>query len=468
MQKITFAFFAIFCFGFFQSARGQEPRAIILFTVENFGTGDLDQDRILLPNISELKDQSARYTSFYSTSARRQTAFLSMYTGQDSGQLALRHKSKTLPALPEATLTLAGELKKLGYQTNFVGTWPYASDENYTPVKMGFEFFSGQLNQNPSQDHRFPKSILISNELIELENPDIPAHYTFPPGTDIDNPSSYKTFRGKTYAPELLHETTLNFIQKKLEDKNKFFLHYAHTGLQPGLNAKEEDYKNFLGKIPDIPYSGQKGFLPLYAPRANQLALMQEIDRHLGEIVNLLISQKIFEQTLFIFTSPNAISDAGGRDINFFNSLQEQRGMRGTYYEGGLLVPFLAHWPKILTPKSKNEDLSSQASIFNSILSIAKNESKPVFLPKNELYWEDQSYRAIRKGPLKLIQKQSLLTPSSLQLFDLSTDPKEEKNIAEEKAEEVKALLQSADARHTVHPNAPSLFDPKVEAPAAE
>ncbi|MDD7985899.1 sulfatase-like hydrolase/transferase [Lentisphaera marina] len=468
MQKITFAFIAIFCFGFFQSARGQEPRAIILFSVENFGPGDLDQNRLLLPNLKQLKEQSARYNSFYSSSSQRSTAALSIYTGQDSGQLPLRYKGESSTALAENTPLLTSELRKLGYQTSFIGTWPYGDDANYSPTKMGFEFFSGQINPDSTQDQRFPKSLLMANELIEIDNPDIPQHHTFAPGTEIDNPQSYKKFRGTSYAPKILQEATIDFIKQKVLDKNKFFMHYAHSGLQPGLNAQKEDYESFLGKIPDIPYSGQKGFLPLYAPRANQLALLQEIDRHLGEIIDLLKKEKLFEETLFIFTSLNAASDAGGRDLSFFNSLQDRKGMRGTYYEGGLIVPFLAHWPKILTPGSSNEDLCTQTSIYTSILSVAKKENKPLFLPKNELYWEDQAYRAIRKDSLKLIQKQSLLTPASIQLFDLSTDPKEEKNIAEEKAEELKALLQAADARHIVHPTSPSLFDPKVETPPAE
>jgi arylsulfatase A len=468
MQKSIFAFFAIFCFGFFQSARGQEPRAIILFSVENFGPGDLDQKRLLLPHINELKKQSARYQSFYTTSTQRSTALLSIYTGQDSGQLPLRHKSLKQTALAENTLFLASELKKIGYQTSFVGQWPFGDDGNYSPTKMGFEFFSGQLLENADQDHRFPKSLLIANEVIELENPDIPIHHTFIPGTAIDDPKSYSSFRGIDYAPSILQDATLNFIKQKLEAEEKFFIHYAHSGLKPGLNASEEDYQKFLGRIPDIPYSGQKGFLPLYAPRANQLALMQELDRHLGEIISLLKSKKIFEQSLIIFTSPNAASDTGGRDLNFFNSLKGKKGTRGSYYEGGLITPFLAHWPKILSPGSINDDICSQTSIFTSILSVAKNENKPLFLPKNELYWEDQAYRAIRKSSLKLIQKQSLLTPSSLQLFDLSNDPLEEKNIAEEKPEELKALLQAAEQRHVTHPSSPSLFDPKVETPPAE
>ncbi|WDE96754.1 sulfatase-like hydrolase/transferase [Lentisphaera profundi] len=468
MQKFTFALFAIFCFGFASLTRGQEPRAIILFTAENLGPGDLDQDRILLPNLKMLINESARYNSFYSSSARRNVAFHSMYTGQDSGISNIRSEYKTLPTPQEATPFLASELTKLGYLTTFIGTWPYEGDENYSPEKLGFQLFYGQINDDKKQSLRFPKSLNFANELIELNNPDIPRHFTFIPGTDIDKPISYNQFRGTSYAPQILHQATLKFIDQQINDKSKFFLHYAHSGLEPGLNAKQEDYADFLGRIPDIPYSGQKGFSPLYAPRANQLALLQELDRHLGDIIDKLKSNEIFKDTLFIFTSPNTASDAGGRDLEFFNSLGDKRGMRGDYYEAGLLVPFLAHWPKILKAGNINQDLSSQTSIFTSILSVAKNESKPLFLPKTELYWEDQAYLAIRKGSYKLIQKQSLLTPASIQLFDLSSDPKEEKNLAEEKASEVKSLLEAAAARHIAHPSAPSLFDPKVEAPPTE
>ena len=106
----------------------------------------------------------------------------------------------------------------------------------------------------------------------------------------------------------------------------------------------------------------------------------------------------------------------------------------------------------------------SQTTLYQSIISVAKkNETKPIFLPNTELYWESEAFRALRKGKYKLIQKKSLLTPSYIQLYDLESDPIEEVNIFDENIDQVKALVELANSKHQVFEEKPSPFDPKVE-----
>ena len=453
-----FAVFALLCCGLISSLSGDAPRVIILFTADNIGPGDLDQERIELPNLKFLQEQSTRFDNYHSSSPLKSSAFYSLYTGIDTGKHAYRDTAQTYLSLAENTPLIAKKLLELKYETVFSGSWPFGENEDLLPSKFGFNYFYGYFNR-PDQHPRFPSSLQFNQDKIELSNIFIPRNYKFSPDSEVDKPSIYQQFQGKEYAPKTVHRALLNFLRKKLEAKEKLFLHYGQSGLRPGLQPNPDDLKITLGRIPDIPYAGQKGYTPSFSPRAAQMALLIEMDRQLGDLIKLLKDLEIFDQSLIIFTSPNSVSENGGRDIQFFSSNQELKGSRGSLFQGGLRIPCIAYWPELLKKNHRNSDLMSQTNLLQSITSVATGENKPIFLPQAELYWENEAFRALRKGKYKLIQKKSLLTPSYVQLYDLEADPSEANNIAEDKAEDLKTLIELADSLHINIPSHPSPFD---------
>ena len=74
-------------------------------------------------------------------------------------------------------------------------------------------------------------------------------------------------------------------------------------------------------------------------PNATYAAMISYLDQQVGELINSLKSEGIYDNTLIVFTSDNGPTYAGGVDPEYFNStgvFQNQYGRtKGFTYEGG-------------------------------------------------------------------------------------------------------------------------------------
>jgi arylsulfatase A-like enzyme len=103
----------------------------------------------------------------------------------------------------------------------------------------------------------------------------------------------------------------------------------------------------------DRPYRGQCGYLPHPRPHAGYAAMITELDRHVGLVMDELKKQGILDETLVIFTSDNGTTHGGrdpqfgigGVEAKFFDSVAGLRGLKGSVYEGGIRVPMIVRYP---------------------------------------------------------------------------------------------------------------------------
>ena len=77
-------------------------------------------------------------------------------------------------------------------------------------------------------------------------------------------------------------------------------------------------------------------------PEKGFAAMLRNIDRDTGLILDLLQRLGIAEETLVIFTSDNGPHQEGGHRADFFNSNGPYRGIKRDLYEGGIRVPTIA------------------------------------------------------------------------------------------------------------------------------
>jgi len=156
----------------------------------------------------------------------------------------------------------------------------------------------------------------------------------------------------------------------------------------------------------------------------------------------------------------------GGHDPIFFNSNGSQRGFKRDLYEGGIHVPMIAWWPGKIKAGSETAHLSA---FWDVLPTMAELTGQPVpektdgvsFLPtllgapgqkeNDYLYWEfhEKNGRvALRQGKWKGVRYNVDKNPvSPLELYDLSADPTESTNVAEQYPEVVTkldALIKSA------------------------
>jgi arylsulfatase A len=79
--------------------------------------------------------------------------------------------------------------------------------------------------------------------------------------------------------------------------------------------------------------------------------MVTRMDRDIGRILDSLESHGIADRTIVIFTSDNGPTHGrvGGADSAFFNSAGGFRGLKGSVYEGGIRVPFIAWGPALIS-----------------------------------------------------------------------------------------------------------------------
>jgi len=277
-----------------------------------------------------------------------------------------------------------------------------------------------------------------------------------------------KGFQHNQYAPFLIHDEALKFME--INKDKPFFMYYASALPHAELLLPQENIDEFKGKfLPEKSYkgkdSGEKykagGYRSQENGHAAFAAMVTLLDKQVGDIVAKLDELGLTENTIVVFTSDNGPHKAAGADPKYFNSNGPWRGGKQDLYEGGIHVPMIAKWPAKIKTGSSTNHISAFWDVMPTIAEIIdaekpKNIDGISFLPsllnsgvqkKHEyLYWEfhDKGGRiAIRKDNWKAVRNNVLKNPNKkIELYDLSKDPSETINIAEEFPEVVAELAQ--------------------------
>jgi arylsulfatase A-like enzyme len=217
-----------------------------------------------------------------------------------------------------------------------------------------------------------------------------------------------------------------------------------------------------------------------------------ELDKAVGELLATLERLKLVENTLVVFSSDNGgIMDDGYEDVGNFDHPCNGalRGYKGSLFEGGHRVPFIARWPGQIQAGSKCDELVTLLD-FTATFAALTGQTIPAgaaidsfnVLPALLGQPHDQPGRetfvahvggvagkvplAIRQGQWKLITEggarpsfkdanKSNKTPLPAEarqpfLVNLANDPGESTNVAEanpERVQEMKKLLESIIAQ---------------------
>lgn len=415
---------------------------IIYIMADDLGYGELGcygQSKIKTPNIDRLADQGARLTQFYSAAPVCAPSRASLMTGLHGGHAPIRDNREVgewnsfrgqMP-LPAASVTIAERLQEIGYATGCFGKWGLGEvGSTGDPLNQGFDRFFGYNCQRHAHNY-YPRYLISDREQIELQGND----------------------RGRTgaqYAPQLIADELLEFISDHREEP--FFVYYASVIPHLALQVPDEELAPYLGKWPDPAYEGGKGYLPHDHPRAAYAAMVTFLDRQVGRIVATLDELGLADNTLIIFTSDNGPTHdrIGGSDSEFFNSSAGLRGLKGSVYEGGIRVPFVASWPGRIPPGTMHDEPFVAYDSFATLLDAAGDLTPPPtdgisFLPLLQgrddqqhhklLIWEFHGYggqQAIRLGDWKGIRRDIRKGNLGIELYNLRDDGFEQRDVAAE------------------------------------
>jgi arylsulfatase A-like enzyme len=433
--------------------KNQQPN-IIYILADDLGYGDLScygQEKFKTPNIDRLATQGMLFSQHYSGSTVCAPSRSALLTGMHTGHTVVRGNKEIQPEgqypIPDDTYTLAEVMKKAGYTTGAFGKWGlgFPGSEG-DPISQGFDEFYGYNCQRLGH-HYYPDHLWSNKDSIVLKG----------------NAGLSK----KEYAPSLIHDKTLQFIEK---NKSKpFFLYVASIIPHAELAAPESLMKKYHNKfLPEKKFKGvddgpkyRKGsYASQNESHAAFAAMVDLLDEQVGEIMAKVTELGIADNTIIIFTSDNGPHKEGGADPRYFNSNGALRGTKRDLYEGGIRVPMIAKWPGKIKPGSKSDHVSAFWDVFPTFASITgvevpDNIDGISFLPellgdhKHQedhayLYWEFHEKggrQAIRMGDWKAVKYNVLKTPNKpMMLFNLSNDIGEQNNVAMQHPEVVKQI----------------------------
>ena len=424
---------AILFAGLLQSSFAATQPNIVLFLIDDLGWKDVGcygSEYYKTPNIDRLAAQGVQFTNGYAACAVCSPTRAAILTGKYPARLMLTEwlpsgrwdpkaklrSGRFLRALPLEEITLAEALRKGGYRTGIVGKWHLGGEPFFTAKHHGFDVAIAANDHGNPGDYFYPYKGQWSIPTTGLK-----AQWQVLPG---GNPGEYLTDR--------LTDEAIGFIRE--ENDKPFFLYFSHYAVHTPFQAKSKITKKYE-QIPKSKWQGK----PVYA------AMIQSVDESVGRVMDTLKELKKLDNTLVIFTSDN-----GG----FAKATNHAplRGNKGSYYEGGIRVPFIIHWPGVAKAGYESEGPVISMDLYPTCLAAAGLPLHPAqhrdglnvlplakgsgSLKRDALHWHYPHYNShpsavpssvLRKGDWKLIET---FDPAGVELYHLGRDLSETTNLA--------------------------------------
>lgn len=398
---------------------GDNPNIIIILA-DDLGCGDMSlyDGWIHTPRIDQMAREGVRFTDFHSNSSVCSPTRAALLTGryqQRVGIVDVIAGHLDTPGLPVTELTIPRIMKQQGYATAIFGKWHLGSELEFNPIYHGFDEFVGFL----------PGGC------------DFHDHSRWMEGTEVRQQYGYST--------DIITNRSVDFIKRN--QTKPFFLFVSHQAVHNPYQAPDDSTKF---KISDL-----ENNRPIYE------VMLKELDKGVGEILDVLSELNMEENTFVFFFSDNGAVHMNPHERPF-------RGSKFSNYEGGHRVPAVAWWPEHIKPGWNSDELVIGMDLLPTIIDILEadiptqhsfdgssikdhllHQSK---LPERQVFfgYEPKLGTAMREGHWKMQTKGDVV-----ELYDLSTDIKETTNVAAqhpERTEKMKAAIEEWKIEVTTRP----------------
>jgi arylsulfatase A-like enzyme len=473
-------------------AAARKPNVVVILA-DDLGYGDVGcygATKVKTPNIDKLASEGLRCLDGHASSSTCTPSRYALLTGEypwrKAGTGVLPGNASLI--IDPGRATLPAILRSAGYATGAVGKWhlglgtgnvDWNGDIKPGPLEIGFDYCFIM----PATGDRVPCVYVENHRIVGLDPADpIQVSYGKKIGdepTGKENPGMLKMKLSAGHDQTIVNgisrigfmsggkaarwndedmadRLTQQAIHFMEQNKDKpFFLYFATHDIH----------------VPRVPHARWRGTSGC-GVRGD---VIQQLDGGVGEVMKALDRLKLAENTLLIFTSDNGpvvddgYADGAVRDLNGHEPAGPLRGTKYTIWEGGTRVPWIARWPGRIKAGTTSSALICQIDLLASLADLAKaqkpegagRDSQNVLAallgeePRGrERLVEHSGGVALRDGAWKFV-------PPGVgrgnkeggpQLFDLSKDLGEKKNVAGANAGEVDAarkVLQGIRGNNT-------------------
>lgn len=445
---------------------GRKPN-ILFILADDLGWGDSSvygQTKVKTPNIDKLAGQGMRFTQGYAGAPVCGPSRCALMTGLHAGHGRVRdnfalaggtlgHKGnqeiRRIGLLPEDK-TVAQYLQAAGYKTGLMGKWHLDGyDPRGVPTNFGFEEFKGWLTQVAATQGYWPAKRMNGTQLIDI-------------------PENAGGKHGK-YDTNMITDDSVDFMERHKAEP--WFLYTAFDS-------------------PHSPYTA-----PDFGPYANEhwpddekyyAAMIHYMDIGIGKILAKLHELKLDNDTIVFFASDNGPRSEPNpyqtRMADFFDSNGGLTGYKRDMYEGGIRDPWIVRWTGRIQAGAVSDVPVYFPDFLPTALALAGAPAQtgdginlePYLLdPKKKpedrfMYWEfyePQFCQAARFGKWKAVRRSRA---NKIELYDVSVDPWESKNLAEANPDMVKFMEDSMAREHKASPEYPDPLPGEKEKPAPD
>jgi arylsulfatase A-like enzyme len=429
--------------GLCQAGQDDRPPNVVIVYADDLGYADLGcygAQGYRTPNLDRMAREGVRFTDFYVAQAVCTASRVALLTGcypNRVGLLGALGPSSRVGIADEET-TLAEVFKSRGYATAIYGKWHLGHHPQFLPPRHGFDEYFGLPYSNdmwprhPTNPKAYPDLPLIEGDRVKQLDPD------------------------QTQLTTWYTERAVAFVEAHRDEP--FFLYVPHAMPHVPLFVSDK----YAGKT-------ERGLFG---------DVISEIDWSVGQILDALKRHGLDERTLVMFASDNGPWLSYGDHAGSAHPLREGKG---TSFDGGVRVPFLARWPGripahsiVSEPAMTIDLLPTLAHLIGAKLpdrTIDGRDITPLLMAQSGakspheayyFYWGGE-LQAIRSGPWKLhfpheYRSMEGQPPGSggkpgpyktstidLALFDLSADPGESRDLTAQHPEIVERLQTLAE-----------------------
>lgn len=428
---------------------GKQPNFIVIMT-DDQGYGDLScmgNTDFCTPNIDALAANGARFTNWYSNSPVCSPSRASLLTGRypaHAGVRAILAGNRKASGLTAQAPTIATALKDIGYQTALIGKWHLGLAEQSRPNQNGFDYFYGFMaGCLDYYSHIFYWSM--------ADGQTNPTHDLWENETEV--------YHNGRYLTEEISDRAVERIRAMHAQDKPFFMYVAYNAPHYPMHAPQK----YIDRFPNLPWD-----------RQIMAAMLSAVDDGVGQIVDELKRQGIYEDTVIFFQSDNGPSREsrnwldGTPDPYYGGQAGGLKGHKFSLFEGGIRVPGIFSWPGHIPAGQVIDQPCAAMDVFPTLLRMAGGDparyqidrmdigavlTEQAKTPHEEIYWEMEGQTAIRSGKYKLVLHGKLVEgePEQDEVFlaNLEDDPSEEKNLADQMPALAQELRQKAESWRT-------------------
>lgn len=437
MKQILIASMACFFLHLGGHLSAQNQPNLVILLADDLGYQDVGcyGGPAQTPAIDQLAKEGVKFSDFYSGCAVCSPSRATLLTGRHhirTGVYSWISDEAQKSHLLLRELTIAEMLKDQGYSTAHVGKWhlglPTKNRPKPTPSHHGFDYWFTTWN-NASPSHKNPNNFIRNGQPVGAL---------------------------KGYSCQLVVDEAIEWLDNHRHPKAPFFL-------------------NIWFHEPHAPIAAPNEIVSTYGELNNKAAIysgtIDNTDRAIQRVVNKLDAMGIREETLIIYASDNGsyLEDRTGN----------LRGKKGSNWDGGIRVPGIFCWPRVIQKNLTLKEPAGLVDIFPTICGLLNLEmpkdraidgsdlsallmgNQDGFKRHQPLFWHLQKSRpivAIRDEDFSLVadpdyelSKSNMFQESwipiikrggykDFQLFDLSKDPSQTQNLASQNPELLRVL----------------------------